>query len=148
MRALLSSTLAACAAVLLVAPATADAGPALRLKIEHTSEIFQFDPSIEGTGPLLDAVIARVQLRHCPAGAYSLHMEFIQDGISYELTPGALGRGEINCDATGVAQGGWAFMGNGLHPGPAVVTARVTGPGGVRAESTRTVRIPAGYHQP
>jgi hypothetical protein len=148
MRAFLSSTLAACAAVLLVAPATADAGPALRLKIEHTSEIFQFDPSIEGTGPLLDAVIARVQLRHCPVGEYSLHMEFIQDGISYELTPGALGRGEISCDATGVAQGGWAFMGNGLHPGPATVIAFVEGPGDLRAESSRKVRIPAGYHQP
>ncbi|HEV2886456.1 MAG TPA: hypothetical protein VGX49_06060 [Jatrophihabitans sp.] len=147
MRAFLSSTLAACAAILLLAPATADAGPATRLKIDHsTSAIFQFDPSIEGNGPLYDAVSATVQLRNCPVGSYSLHMEFVQDGISYELTPGALGRGEINCDATGRAQGGWTFMGNGLHPGPAVVTAWVTG--GIVAESSRTVRIPAGYNQP
>jgi hypothetical protein len=149
MRAFLSSTLAACAALLSLAPATADAGPAARLKIDHTtSAIFQLDPSIEGTGPLYDAVSATVQLRHCPVGDYSLHMKFVQDGISYELTPGALGRGEISCDATGMAQGGWDFMGNGLHPGPAVVTAFIEGPGGVLAESSRTVRIPAGYHQP
>ncbi|MEO6502105.1 MAG: hypothetical protein ABIQ09_09370 [Jatrophihabitantaceae bacterium] len=149
MRAFLSSTVAACAALLMLTPATADAGPAARLKIDHTtSAIFQFDPSIEGTGPLYDAVSATVQLRNCPVGNYGLNMEFVQDGISYELTPGPLGRTEISCDATGKAEGGFAFMGNGLHPGPAVVTAWVTQPGGDLARSSRTVRIPAGYNQP
>ena len=150
MRAILSSTLAACAALLLLAPATADAGPAARLKIEHTtSAIYQIDPSILGNGPLYDAVRADVQLRHCPIGHYNLHMEFIQDGISYGLTPGPLGRGEISCDATGVVRVGFDFMGNGLHPGPAVVIAHITRwGGGTVVAGSRTVRIPAGYHQP
>ena len=144
MRAFLSSTLAACAALLMLAPATADAAPAARLKIDHaTSAIYQIDPSIEGNGPTYDGVTATVQLRNCPVGSYLLHMDFVQDGISYDIPQGALGRGEMSCDATGKALGGWDFIGNGLHPGPATVTAWVT-VNGVTVTDTRTVRIPAG----
>jgi hypothetical protein len=45
---------------------------------------------------------------------------------------------------------GYDFLGNGLHPGPASVTVKITrwADGTVVAQSSRTVRIPAGYHQP
>jgi hypothetical protein len=149
MRAFLSSTLAA-AAVLLLTPATAGAAPATRLQIEHTtSAIWQTDPSIEGTGPLYDAVTVYVQLRNCPTGFYYLHMDFIQDGVSYELASRALGVGELNCTGGRVTDTLMGFLGNGLHPGPASVIAYVTRWNGTTlAEGSRTVRIPAGYNQP
>ncbi|HEX8093425.1 hypothetical protein [Jatrophihabitans sp.] len=151
MRAFLSSTLAACAAMLLLAPITsASAAPVTRLQIERTtSAIWQTDPSIEGTGPLYDAVTVYVQLRNCPTGFYYLHMDFIQDGVSYELESRALGVGELNCTGGRVTETLMGFLGNGLHPGPASVIAFVTRSDGTTlAEGSRTVRIPAGYNQP
>ncbi len=152
MRAFLSSTLAACAALLLLAPATASAGPATRLKIEHTTgAIYQSDPSIEGTGPLYDAVNVFIQLRNCPVGNYVLHMDLVQDGVSYELAARTQGVGEFYCSAAGTARVPTGFLGNGLHPGAALVTATVNRwENGIPviAQGSRTVRIPAGYHQP
>jgi hypothetical protein len=152
MRAFLSTTLAACLAMLLVAPATADARPATHLKFEHsTSAIYQTDPSIEGTGPLYDAVVVWTQLRNCPAGDYVMWMDFVQDGVSYESASRALGVGEFRCTGTGVARVGMSFLGNGLHPGAAVATVTVYKQANnmpVLVEGSHTVRIPAGYNQP
>ena len=64
MRRFLSSTVAACAALLLLA-STANAAPASRLKIAHnTSAFYQHDGSPTGTGPLFDAVRVSVQLQN------------------------------------------------------------------------------------
>jgi hypothetical protein len=154
MRAFLSTTLAACAAILLLAPATASANPPIHLKFEHnTSAIYQSDPSIEGTGPLYDAVNVFIQLRNCPVGNYYLRMELIQDGVSYELASRAMGVGEFNCTGTAVTRTGMAFLGNGLHPGAALAIVTVDywhgdGTSSVVAQGSSTVRIPAGYNQP
>lgn len=149
MRRLLSSTVAACAALLLVAPATANAASASRLKIEpKTSAFYQYDGSPTGTGPLLDAVQVQTQLRDCPVGNYVLHMELIQDGVSYPIASTARGVGEFSCTATETAPRlSLGFYGNGLHPGTAQVTATVYRQEDgmpVLVESSRTVRIPAG----
>lgn len=153
MRKIMSSTVAACAALLLLSPTAANAAPASRLKIEHkTGAIFQYDPSIAGTGPLYDAVTVYAQVRDCPAGNYVLHMDLIQDGVNYELASRANGVGEFSCSATEAnPQLQMSFLGNGLHPGPAQVIATVYKSASgmtVLAESSRTVRIPAGYNQP
>lgn len=149
MRRLLSSTVAACAALLLVAPATADAGTASRLKIApKTSAFYLYDGSVLGTGPQLDAVRVYTQLRDCPVGNYVLHMELIQDGVSYPIASTARGVGEFSCTATETApQLSMGFYGNALHPGTAQVTATIYESASgmvVLAESSRTVRIPAG----
>jgi hypothetical protein len=62
----------------------------------------------------------------------------------------ALGVGEISCTATDANQRlSMGFYGNSLHPGPARVIASIHGQDGIIvAESSRTVRIPAGYNQP
>ena len=154
MRAFLSSTLAACAAaVLLLTSTAAEAGPTARLKIEQsTGAIFQYDPSPAGTGPEYDTVAAYVQLRNCAAGDYLLSMTLVQDGVSYPLASSALGAGEFSCTATNAnPRVGMAFYGNGLHPGTAVVTVTVyrqVDGMPVVAQASRTVRIPAGYNQP
>ncbi|HEX8768561.1 MAG TPA: hypothetical protein VF714_09335 [Jatrophihabitans sp.] len=152
MRAFLSSTLAA-AALLLLTPATsADAGPAARLRIEpNTSAIFQYDPSPMGLGTLYDTVSARAQLRNCPAGYYILSMTLVQDGISYPWASSALGAGEVTCPASGTTPVSMSFYGNSLHPGTAVVSITIYRQADgmpVLTESSRTVRIPAGYNQP
>lgn len=154
MRRLLSSTIAACAATLLLAStATADAKTAPRFKIEHnTSEFYLYDGSVLGTGPLLDAVTVYAQLRDCPVGNYLLHMSLIQDGISYPVASTARGVGEFSCTATDTAPLlRMGFYGNSLHPGPALaitsVYLQVDGMP-VLVESSRTVRIPAGPNQP
>ncbi|HEX8305173.1 MAG TPA: hypothetical protein VF612_09860, partial [Jatrophihabitans sp.] len=97
MRTFLSSALAACAAMLVLAPATtANAGPAPRLKIAHsTSAFYQYDGSVSGTGPAFDAVRVSTQLRGCPAGDYVLFMDLVQDGVSYPVASTALGVGEF-----------------------------------------------------
>ncbi len=154
MRTFLSSVVAACAAVLLLAPATANAEPASRLKIApKTSEFYLYDGSVLGTGPKLDAVRLYAQLRDCPTGHYVLHMDLVQDGVSYPIASTALGVGEFSCTATETAPRlSMGFYGNGLHPGTAQVTAtiykHVEGTPVLVAESSRTVRIPAGYNQP
>jgi hypothetical protein len=154
MRTFLSSTLAACAAMLVLAPATtANAAPAPRLKIAHsTSAFYQYDGSVDGTGPLVDAVRVTVQLRGCPVGDYVLFMNLVQDGISYPVASTAHGVGEFSCTATNTApQVGYGFYGNSLHPGTAQVTATVYSWADgmpVLTEATSTVRIPAGYNQP
>jgi hypothetical protein len=67
MRTVLSSTVAACAAALLLAPTAASAATQSHLKIVHgTGAIYQYDPSILGTGPTYDTVTVSVQLRGCP----------------------------------------------------------------------------------
>jgi hypothetical protein len=152
MRTFLSSTVAACAALLVLAPAAASAAPASRLQIEpKTSEFYQYDGSPTGTGPLFDAVRVQVQLRDCPAGNYVLWMDLVQDGVSYSVASTALGVGEFSCTTTDrTPRLSMGFYGNGLHPGPAQVTATVYRQEDgmpVLAESSRTVRIPAGYHQ-
>jgi hypothetical protein len=152
MRALLSSTVAACAAMLVLAPSTS-AAPRAQLAIEpHTGAIYQYDPSPNGTGPLYDTVSAHARLRNCPAGYYVLSMTLVQDGVSYPWASSALGAGEITCTATdSQPRVGMSFYGNGLHPGTAVVTMTVYKQADgmpVLAQSTRTVRIPAGYNQP
>jgi hypothetical protein len=152
MRALLSSTVAACAAMLVLAP-SASAAPAAQLVIEHnTGTIYQYDPSPVGTGPDYDTVVVNTQLRSCPVGNYLLEMTLVQNGISYPLASSALGVGEFSCTATNTRpQVGMAFYGNSLHPGTALVTATVyreVDGMPVLATSSRTVRIPAGYNQP
>jgi hypothetical protein len=152
MRAFLSSTLAACAAMLVLAP-SAGAAPKAQLVIGHsTGTIYQYDPSPAGTGPLYDTVVVHTQLRSCPVANYLLEMTLIQDGVSYPLASSANGVGEFSCTATNTRpQVGMAFYGNGLHPGTALVTATVyreVDGMPVLARSSRTVRIPAGYNQP
>src|SRR4051794_775398 len=100
MRAFLSSTVAACAALLVLAP-TAGAAPAAQFRIEqNTGAIYQYDPSPLGDGPLYDTVAVNTQLRHCPAGNYLLEMTLVQDGVSYPLASTALGVGEFSCTDT------------------------------------------------
>lgn len=152
MRTVLSSTVAACAAMLLLAPTAADAAPASRLKIAHnTSAFYQYDGSPTGAGPLFDAVRVSVQLQNCPAGDYLLWASLVQDGVSYPVASTALGVGEFSCGGTRTApQLSMGFYGNGLHPGPARVTATVYRQQDgmpVLVESSRMVRIPAGYNQ-
>jgi hypothetical protein len=151
MRALLSSTVAACAAALLLVPTAASAEPAPRLTITHnTSAIYQSDPSQEGDGVLFDTVRVDAQLRHCPAGTYFRSITLVQDGVSYPWATQALGAVEIGCTDAGTAGAGMSFFGNGLHPGTAVVTITVSSEtdGTVLAEDSRSVRIPAGDNQP
>ena len=149
MRVLLSSTVAACAAVLVLTTTDASAAPAATAKIVHrTSAIYQYDPSPFGGGPTYDTVIAYVQLRHCPVGNYLLDMTFTQDGVSYPYASSALGVGEFSCTATEHAPRlGIAFYGNGLHPGTATVTVSAqdeeNGVPLIKQESG-TVRIPKG----
>ncbi|HEX8082474.1 MAG TPA: hypothetical protein VF557_19860 [Jatrophihabitans sp.] len=153
MRTFLSSAVAACAALLLLAPTAANAEPASRLKIApKTSAFYLYDGSPTGTGPLFDAVSVQVQLRDCPAGNYVLWMDLVQDGVTYPVASTALGVGEFSCTATGTApQLSMGFYGNGLHPGTAQVIATVYRQEDgmpVLVESSRTVRIPAGTNQP
>jgi hypothetical protein len=125
MRVLLSSTVAACAGMLVLSTTTAaGAAPATQVKIAHkTSAIYQYDPSPFGNGPTYDTVLVHVQLRHCPVGDYLLDMHLIQDGVSYPLASSALGVGEFSCTATDTAPHlSISFYGNGLHPGTATVT--------------------------
>jgi hypothetical protein len=152
MRAFLSSTVAACAAMLVLAPA-ASAAPAAQLTIGRTTgAIFQYDPSPTGTGPEYDTVAVSSQLRNCPVGNYLLEMTLVQDGVSYPLASSALGVGEFSCTATSTRpQLSMAFYGNALHPGSALVTATVyrqVDGMPVLTQSSRTVRIPAGPNQP
>jgi len=154
MRVLLSSTVAACAAMLVLTSTTAaSAAPSTSLKIEpKTSAIYQYDPSPVGGGPLYDTVTAYVQLRHCPAGNYLLDMSLVQDGVSYPLASSALGVGEFSCTAADPAPRlGIAFYGNGLHPGSATVTVGAhdeeNGTPLVEQQSG-TVRIPNGPNNP
>jgi len=152
MRTLLSSMVAtACAAALVLPPTTASADTAARLKITHnTGKIYQSDPSLNGDGPLFDTVQVFAELSRCPAGDYLRSITLVQDGVSYPWAIQALGAVEVICPATGVAGAGMTFFGNGLHPGPALVTITVTSEvdGTVLAQDSRTVRIPAGPHQP
>jgi hypothetical protein len=153
MRTFLTSTVAACAAALLLAPATASAAAPAHLKITHsTGAFYQYDPSPDGTGPLYDAVAVSTQLRGCPAGDYVLWMTLVQDGVSYPLASTALGVGEFSCTATNTAPAlRLGFYGNGLHPGAARVSATVyrqVDGMPVLAQDSGTVRIPAGYNQP
>jgi hypothetical protein len=152
MRAFLSSTVAACAAMLLLAP-TASAAPAAKLKVVHkTSAIYQYDPSPFGGGPLYDTVTVYAQLRHCPVGNYLLSMDLVQDGVSYPLASSALGVGEFSCTATDAGPRlSMAFYGNGLHPGTAIVTVGASGEeDGVPLiqQESATVRIPKGPNNP
>jgi hypothetical protein len=152
MRRLLSAMIAACLAML-VAPAAADAKPAPRFKIEHsTSAFYLYDGSPLGTGPELDAVAVSAQLRDCPVGNYYLDMSFVQDGVSYPIASTALGVGEFSCSATDTAPLlRMGFYGNSLHPGIALVTATVyveVDGMPVLVKSSRTVRIPVGPNQP
>jgi hypothetical protein len=152
MRTLLSSTVAACAAALLLVPTAASAEPAPHLTIAHnTSAIYQSDPSLNGDGVLHDTVQVVAELRHCPPAAYYLRsITLVQDGVSYEWATNALGAYELVCGAAGTGAAGMAFVGNGLHPGIAVVTITVTRgiDDTVVAKDSRTVRIPAGTNQP
>jgi hypothetical protein len=153
MRRFLSITVAACTALLLLAPTAASAAPAPRLKIAHnTSAIWQYDGTVLGTGPAFDAVTVYAEVRNCPVGSYFFHMTLVQDGVSYPVAPGGRGSGELNCTATGASSVLGGFYGNGLHPGPALATVdfsylQADGTR-VRVQSSRTVRIPAGPHQP
>jgi hypothetical protein len=152
MRAFLTSTVAACAAMVVLAP-TADAAPATQLQIDrNTSAIYQYDPSPAGTGPEYDTVTVHAQLRNCPAGDYLVDVTLVQDGVSYPWATTALGAGELTCTATSTRpKVGMAFYGNGLHPGPAQATITVyrqVDGMPVLTKSSRTVRIPAGYNQP
>jgi hypothetical protein len=148
MRALLTSTLAACAATALLAPA-ADAAPRAQLSIARTTgAIYQYDPSPFGGGPTYDTVNVTAQLRNCPAGDYLLDMKLVQNGVSYPLASTANGVGEFSC-TTGNNHPAVsiAYYGNGLHPGAAQVTATVyreVDGMPVLAKSSRTVRIPVG----
>ena len=153
MRALLLSTAAACLAMFALVSASASAGPAAQLKIEHsTSAIYQYDPSPFGGGPLYDTVTVYAQLRHCPVGDYLLSMTLVQDGVSYPLASSALGVGEFSCTATDTGpRVSMAFYGNGLHPGTAVVTVGASGEeDGVPliGQESGSVRIPKGPNNP
>jgi hypothetical protein len=151
MRTLLSSTVAACAAALLLAPTAASAAPAPRLKITHnTGAIYQSDPSPDGDGVLYDTLRVDARVRHCPAGDYFRSITLVQDGVSYAWATQAQGAVEINCTDAGTASAGMAFFGNGLHPGTAVVTVTISSEtdGSVLVQDSRTVRIPGGYNQP
>ena len=153
MRAFLSSTLAACAAAMLALAPTASAASTARLQIErNTSAIYQYDPSPMGLGTLYDTVRVNAQLRNCAPGYYLLSITLVQDGVSYPWATTALGAGEIICTATATApRVGMSFYGNGLHPGAAVATITIYRQEDgmpVLVEGSRTVRIPAGPHQP
>jgi hypothetical protein len=151
MRRVLFSILAACAAIVVVAPTAASAAPAPRLNITHnTGAIYQSDPSPNGDGVLYDTVEVSAQLRNCPAGDYFRSITLVQDGVSYPWATSAMGAVEVTCPASGMTGAGMAFFGNGLHPGTAVVTITITSEtdGSVLVEDNRTVRIPAGYNQP
>ena len=150
---ILTSAVAACAAVSLLAPAIASAAPSPGLKIAHTSSaFFQYDGSVSGTGPTFDAVAVPVQLRNCPTGDYVLWMTLVQDGVSYPIASTALGVGEFSCSATNKSPRlNLGFYGNGLHPGPATVTAtahRQADGMPVLTQASATVRIPAGANNP
>jgi hypothetical protein len=136
----------------LLAPTAADAQPATRLRIEHTTSAFYlYDGSVTGTGPQLDAVTVYAQLRNCPAGDYLLDMSLVQDGVSYPIASTALGVGEVTCTAANTAPTvRMGFYGNSLHPGSAQVTAtlyRQVDGMPVAAKSSRTVVIPDGPNQ-
>lgn len=148
MRALLTSTLAACAATALLAPA-ADAAPRAQLTIARTTgAIYQYDPSPFGGGPEYDTVDVTANLRNCPAGDYLLDMKLVQDGVSYPLASTANGVGEFSCTAANNHPAiSIAYYGNGLHPGAAQVTATVYREADgmpVLTKTSRTVRIPVG----
>ncbi len=152
MRALLTSTLVACTAMAVLAPA-ADAAPKAQLTIDHkTGAIYQYDPSPVGNGPLYDTVNVSGQLRNCPAGDYLVDIKLVQNGVSYPWASTALGAGELTCTATITRpKVGMAFYGNGLHPGKAQVTITVYRQMDgmpVLTKASRTVRIPCGYNQP
>src|ERR1700710_354420 len=115
---ILTSTVAACAAALVVAPAVADAAPAARVAIAHdTSAFYQFDGSPLGTGPTADAVAVHAQLRNCPAGNYIIDMSLVQDSVSYPVASTALGSGELYCSGAKTTPLVTGFYGNSLHPG-------------------------------
>jgi hypothetical protein len=153
MRTALLSTVAACAALLLLAPTAASAEPAPRLKIEHgTSAIWQYDGTVLGTGPAFDAVTVYAQVRNCPTGFYLFHMTLVQDGVSYPDASDSLGSSELDCISTDAPRVLGGFYGNGLHPGPALATVEFSYQQAdgthVLVQSSRTVRIPPGYNQP
>lgn len=151
MRTILSSTVATCAAALLLYPTAASAEPAPHLTIAHnTGAIYQTDPSPDGDGVLYDTVRVDAQVRHCPAGTYFRSITLVQDGVSYSWATQAQGAVEITCTDAGTASAGMAFFGNGLHPGTAVVTVTISSEtdGSVLVEDSRTVRIPAGANNP
>lgn len=151
MRAFLPSTVAACAAMVVLAPTASAAGAQLQID-RNTGAIYQYDPSPFGGGPLYDTVRVSGQLRNCPPGDYLVDVSLVQDGVSYPWATTALGAGELTCTATATRPKiGMAFYGNGLHPGTAQVTITVYRQADgmpVLAQSSRTVRIPAGYNQP
>jgi len=152
MRTILSSTVAACAAALLLYPTAASAVPAPRLTIAHnTGAIYQSDPSPDGDGVLFDTVRVTAELRHClPGTTYFRSITLVQDGVSYPWATQAQGAVEVTCTDAGTASAGMAFFGNGLHPGTATVTVTISSEtdGSVLVEDSRTVRIPAGPNQP
>lgn len=149
MRAFLASTVAASAAILVLAPTAVNAAPATGLKIDHkTSAIYQYDPSPVGDGPGYDTVTVYTQLSNCPVGNYVLNMTLVQDGVSYPLASSANGVGEFSCTATDAQpRVGIAFYGNGLHPGAALATVTVyreVDNMPVLATGSAAVRIPTG----
>lgn len=149
---ILTSTVAACAVASLLVPATANAAPATGIKIDRaTSGFYQYDPSIEGTGPTYDAVSVKAQLRNCPAGYHRFWMTLTQDGVSYDVASTALGTGELTCSGSAKTTLRLGFYGNGLHPGPAEATVTVyweTAGMPELLEVSGTVRIPAGTNNP
>jgi hypothetical protein len=148
MRTILTSTVAACAAALVLVPVTADAAPAARVKIAHgTSAFYQYDGSVLGTGPTYDAVAVHAQLSNCPAGDYVYWMTLVQDGVSYPVASTALGTGELYCTGARTTPLVLGFYGNGLHPGLAKATVTVYRQADgmpVLTQDSGTVRIPAG----
>lgn len=149
--AILTGTVAACAALALV-PAAADAAAPARLKIANsTGAFYQYDGSPTGTGPTYDAVAVHAQLRNCPVGDYILDMSLVQDGVSYPVASTALGSGELYCSGASTTQLVMGFYGNGLHPGQAKVTITVYRQADgmpVLTQASGTVRIPAGANNP
>jgi hypothetical protein len=149
---ILTSTVAACVAALVLVPVTANAAPATGLKIDHsTGTFYQYDPSIEGTGPTYDAVVVKAQLRNCPAGYHRYWMTLTQDGVSYDVASTALGTGELICSGSAKTTLRLGFYGNGLHPGLAQATVTVyweTAGMPELLEVSGTVRIPTGTNNP
>lgn len=114
-----------------IAPSASATAPPRLLVFPVTSAIFLTDQTQNPDGPqpgdpLEKTVQVSVTLRHCPVGFHHKDIRLVQDGISYPWSYGAKGAMEVIChqpDET--VPIGVAFVGDGLHPGLARVTAVV-----------------------
>jgi len=146
MRTALRSILLAAMVVALSAACTAPpkSGPWMRID-PKASEIWLYDGSPNGTGPLVPATSVTAHLYNCPEGDYMVIAELVQDGVEAQWATTAHGAGEVFChdgeDQT-VSMGFYRYPGE-IHPGEATATFGLrTSQGDVLVTETQVVDIP------